>query len=102
MRCSVQWWNWKAQISQIQLANDAKRICLVCREGEFADAKGYALKIKITFKSPDAVDLAMLDYNLTEDEKDKAKKLFKKFFKWDEYVDIEIDIEAGTASVLPA
>lgn len=34
-----------------------------------------------------------------EAEKKKVEEIFKKYFRWGEYVDIEIDTEAGTCKL---
>ena len=57
------------------------------------------MKIQITFKSPDAVDFAVEDQNLTE-QREEIKKKLQKWLRWGEYVDIEFDLDEGTAKVL--
>jgi hypothetical protein len=77
------------------------------------------MKFTVTFKDPDGPydsieeaareSLAAVD-GLSEEERDelietRAKGLreqTRKWFKYGEYVNIEIDTEAGTATVLPA
>jgi len=56
-------------------------------------------KITLTFKTPDASYYALQDIQ-DEDKKAEAEAVIAKFVQYDEYVDIEIDIEAGTATVL--
>lgn len=58
------------------------------------------MKIQITFKSPDALDYAL--ENLSEEEKETAKEVCKKWIEYEEYVTIEVDTEKKTAIVLPA
>lgn len=57
------------------------------------------MKFTVTFKTPDATHYAM--ENIPEDQQDEAEALLKKFVKYDEYVNIEFDTEAGTATVKP-
>jgi len=74
------------------------------------------MKIKVTMKCPDALDQAI--EKAAEDEvggpmdssehderwKDlvlQGKKVATKWFKWGEYVTLEIDTEANTCIVLP-
>lgn len=76
------------------------------------------MKIRITLKDPDGVDLACDDFvesvlnekgELDEEERellgdhqrDKFKQLTKKFIEYGEYVTIEIDTDKGTAVVVP-
>lgn len=40
--------------------------------------------------------------DLIESRREKIKKLCDRWFRYGEYVDIEIDTDAGTATVLPA
>ncbi len=77
------------------------------------------MKIKISFKTPDAVSNAIADAFGTEatdphgdsvtviddDVYEKAEAAREKLRKWvmyGEYITIEFDLEAGTATVLPA
>jgi ABC-type amino acid transport substrate-binding protein len=70
--------------------------------------------IRITFKHPDAVDAAKYDFHhaneeeysqLSEDEMDaftdKLDNALYKFIRGGEYVTIEINIDDGTATVVP-
>lgn len=77
------------------------------------------MKIKVTMKDPDtlgdAVDdavrteIARIDgldaadrEALFEGRREKVGELAAKWFKWGEYLSVEIDTDAGTATVLPA
>lgn len=76
------------------------------------------MKFTVTMKDPDgvydsieeAVRESIKAMGLPEDEAEAlteartetVKKTTGKFFRYGEYVDIEIDTEAGTATVLPA
>lgn len=74
------------------------------------------MKIQILFKTPDAVDRAIsesislhTEYHRKETRHyydselyAKAKKALEKWIKYGENVTIEIDIDTGTATVLPA
>ena len=77
------------------------------------------MKFIVTFKDPDgpsdSIDeaarksIAAIE-GLSEPEREALeekriealREATAKWFKWGEYVDIEIDTEAGTATVLPA
>lgn len=56
------------------------------------------MKFTVTFKSPDAVDDALAD--IPANQRKKAEKICEEFFKYGEYVYVEIDTDAGTATVL--
>jgi hypothetical protein len=66
------------------------------------------VKIRITFKTPDAVDYAVTEQvqGLPEEEADvqRGRILFSlgKYIKWGEMVTICFDTDAGTATVEPA
>ena len=57
------------------------------------------MKVVLTFKTPDVVDYALEDLSGTE--VDAMRKFAKKFIEYDEYVYIELDTDAGTATVKP-
>jgi hypothetical protein len=71
------------------------------------------VKFRVTFKTPDALDAAAEEFgksqfeeNPSEDESAEywakfAKKFCEKFVKWGEYVTVEFDLLAGTATVVP-
>jgi len=58
------------------------------------------MKIKVTFKTPDALDYA-LD-GVPEEEREAVEEKCAKWFRYGECVTIEVDTDAGTAVVLPA
>lgn len=67
--------------------------------------------IKLTFKTPDVVDEAAADVALQEapsdvdaqfDVREEVREACKPWVQYGEYCTIEIDSEAGTATVLPA
>ena len=59
------------------------------------------MKFNITFKMPDAVDNVLnATCDMSDAQKAKAKEVASRFIEYDEYVDIEIDTEKGTATVL--
>lgn len=75
------------------------------------------MKIKITFKDPDALidcineSLEDLKIEGVSDEElegikeqrlEEYKELCGKWFKWGEYLTVEVDTEAGTIKVLEA
>jgi hypothetical protein len=74
------------------------------------------VKIRITFKDPDGTFEGVrqasydgLPEGLTDEERDDAAHLrgieinedLKKWVRYGEYVDIDFDLEAGTATVVP-
>ena len=62
------------------------------------------MKFIVTFKNPDALDdsitQAVWNGSLTHDKIEKAKKVCRKFFEYGAYVNVEVDIEKGTATVI--
>lgn len=76
------------------------------------------MKLRITMKSPDAVDDAVdkLACEIASEEKHVGGKAWvsfknasaehirsriKKFVRWSEYITVEIDLDAETAEVIP-
>ena len=74
------------------------------------------MKFKITFKTPDAVDMAIEEaintetasiveeteyYQVSEDLDIEAYNLTEKFDKYGELITVEFDTEKGTAIVVP-
>lgn len=57
------------------------------------------MKLKITFKNPDAVDEALSDSGLSLGN-EGLKETISKFIEYGEYVTIELDTEKGTARVI--
>jgi hypothetical protein len=55
------------------------------------------MKFTLTFKTPGVLDVVD---ELPEDQVNVALTLADKFVKWDEYVKIEFDTVAQTATVL--
>ncbi len=73
------------------------------------------MKLRITLKDPDGISEAIGEFveknrpaGLSDDEwceiaEERASKLrHSKFIEYGDYVTVEIDVEAGTAAVLPA
>lgn len=67
------------------------------------------MKIKVTMKTPDALDYAIkdaLDGNLLPEEREnmeyEARERLAKWFRGGEYLAVEFDTEAMTATVLDA
>lgn len=61
------------------------------------------MKILITFKDPDGVSNAILEKR-AEDSSLDAEYISNKlseWIKWDEYITVEFDTEANTATVIP-
>jgi hypothetical protein len=75
------------------------------------------MKFRVTFKDPDTLHDAIRDavvsevakLELDDDEREavidkrceKVGDAVSKWFKWSEYVTIECDTDAGTATVIP-
>jgi len=65
------------------------------------------MKLTVSFKTPDAVDYTIDDMERAEfdsdeafeEAKDKARALMDKYIEYGEYVLIDFDTEAGTATV---
>jgi len=58
------------------------------------------MKIRINFKTPDAVDYALEDIE-DEDERENLKEFIAKWVEYGETVCIEFDSCEGTARVIP-
>jgi hypothetical protein len=58
------------------------------------------MKVRIFFKTPDAVDYALEDIE-DEDEKEEVKQQLSKYIKYEECVTLELDTETGKMEVLP-
>lgn len=56
-------------------------------------------KIKISFKTPDAMFYAEED--MSEEDKVKFEAIAKKFIEYGECLTVEIDTDAGTCVVVP-
>lgn len=56
-------------------------------------------KVRITFKSPDAVYHALRD--IPDSEKEHAEEVVSKYVEYYEYVTIEIDLDTEEATVVP-
>ena len=63
------------------------------------------MKINVTFKNPDALDYAIEDFKESHpdvaDKESAIRKLARKYFEYGEYVTIQVDLDKGTATVLP-
>ena len=57
------------------------------------------MKVKISFKTPDVLDYALNDI---DDEADKAAltELASEYIQYEEYLTVEFDTVAGTATVV--
>lgn len=53
------------------------------------------MKFILSFKTPDVTD------QLEEDQREEAETVLKKFLEYSEYVCVEFDTEAMTATVMP-
>lgn len=56
-------------------------------------------KLRVTFKSPDAVDMALQQIQ-DEEKRDEAENVIRNYVQYGEYVTIEFDIETGEATVV--
>ena len=56
-------------------------------------------KIRVTFKSPDAVYYALQDIS-DEEQRISAEKIISQYVNGGEYVTIEFDLETGEPTVL--
>jgi len=57
------------------------------------------VKVRVTFKSPDAVFESLRDVD--EDKRAEVEAVASKFIEYEEYITVEIDTEAGTCVVVP-
>lgn len=58
--------------------------------------------MRITFKTPDAVEDALANLRFEDAVKvAEAKAVLDKFIKHGEYITIEFDLKTGTANVIP-
>jgi hypothetical protein len=58
------------------------------------------MKVKLTFKMPDAVEQALED--IAEDDREEVRQACEKWVRYGEYITVEVDTEAGTCTVIPA
>lgn len=61
------------------------------------------MKLRVTFKTPDALEYALKDAAEGTSEEDiiAMEHLTSRFVQYGEYVTIKFDTESGTATVLP-
>jgi len=57
------------------------------------------MKLRLSFKCPDAVDTALED--IPEEEHAAAKKACAKWIEYGEYLNVEIDTETGECTAVP-
>lgn len=58
------------------------------------------MRIRLTFKTPDVLDNALKDTEVTDGELQVIKKIMDKYVKWGEYLDVEINTQQGTLKVV--
>jgi hypothetical protein len=59
------------------------------------------MKLKLTFKSPDALDYALQDAGITDpDERDELYGKLCNWIRYSEYVDLVYDTETDTMEVV--
>jgi hypothetical protein len=69
--------------------------------------RGEAIKFEVTFKTADAVEdaivwrLGPVNPDEPDDLRGDMRRVAKRFVKYGEYVTVEFDTEAGTATVVP-
>jgi hypothetical protein len=70
-------------------------------------AGGMKMKIKLTFKNPTAIEAAIEDatFEIVDDDEmesmaDEIDTACRKWLRYGEYVDIEIDTENNTCNVI--
>ena len=56
------------------------------------------MKVRLTFKTPDVTYDAMRE--ASEEDYDKLERLLMKYVEYDEYLVVEFDTEAQTATVI--
>ncbi len=56
--------------------------------------------MRITFKTPDAVYYALRDFEIDDDTKADWEEFLAQYIKHGEYISIDFDIQARTASVI--
>lgn len=59
------------------------------------------MKIRISMKTPDCIDHAISEEEPSNTEEKAIRRIAKKFFRYDECVDLEIDTERETCIVVP-
>lgn len=69
------------------------------------------MKIRLTFKTPDALEDALNSHFLTDENKEfsdeqwelrcKVEDMLGKFIKHGEHILVELDVESGQMTVLP-
>jgi hypothetical protein len=57
------------------------------------------MKIRVTFKTPDALTDAIQD--LSYDDQILARRVAEKYMEYEEYITVEFDLERGTCAVVP-
>ena len=55
--------------------------------------------VRLTFKTPDAVDEALND--VPEEQRDEARAAAEKWVEYGEYLYVDIDTEKGTCTPVP-
>lgn len=58
------------------------------------------MKFTVQMKCPDALDCAIEESCDSDDEKERMRKVAARFFKYGEYLEVEIDTDKETATVL--
>lgn len=58
------------------------------------------MKIQLTFKTPDVLETALEDTEVTEYELSEIKRIMNKYVKWGEYLNVVIDTCQGTLKVV--
>jgi hypothetical protein len=89
---------------------------MVCASKRFESHGRTEVKFRVTMKDPDTMHDAVADavsedvrsiadederVSVKEVRNDKIRKLCSKWFKYGEYLTVEIDTDAGTCTVVP-
>jgi hypothetical protein len=59
------------------------------------------MKIRISMKTPDCIDRAIDELEPSDHEAEDIRRISKRFFRYEEYVELEIDTETETCIVVP-
>lgn len=59
------------------------------------------MKFTVTFKTPDALDEAIIDASQDMADRNKMRATAKPFVEYGEYISVEFDTETKTAIVVP-
>ena len=58
--------------------------------------------VRVSMKCPDALDMAIDESIEDEQERERVKDIASRWFKYGEYLTVEIDTDGQTCEVVPA